>query len=158
MRATCHRHLMLFRTCWHDGMCRRLCMAGLRGKDRLACLTPPMRRSRGPHVARYPTRHGVRWRVLPACAGGGRLAAVTSLTVASVSGWDDNENAARSSHSQQWVCRRALTWGDSEWALTGGTLCTHMGHSECSHGVTVSECPHEVTLSESSHGLLCALH
>ena len=52
-----------------------------------------------------PTRHGIQWRVLPACADGGRLAALSSPTVVSVSGWDDNETAARGSHSQQRDCR-----------------------------------------------------
>jgi hypothetical protein len=42
-----------------------------------------------------PTRHGIQWRVPPACADGGRLAALSSPTVVSVSGWDDNETAAR---------------------------------------------------------------
>jgi hypothetical protein len=65
------------------------------------------------HVARYPTRHGIQWRLLPACAGGGRLAALSSPTVVSVSGRDDNETAARKSHSQRWVCRLVLTWDDS---------------------------------------------
>ncbi len=57
------------------------------------------------HVARYPTRHGIQWRLLPACAGGARLAALSSPTVVSVSGSDDNKTAARKSHSQQWICR-----------------------------------------------------
>jgi hypothetical protein len=67
----------------------------------LAVSFPGRHRSRGPHVARYPTRHGIQWRVLPACAGGGRSAALPSPTVVSVSGWDDTGNAARKSHSQR---------------------------------------------------------
>jgi hypothetical protein len=85
------------------------------------------------HVARYPTRHGIQWRVLLACADGGRLAALSSPTVVSVSGWDDNGNAARSSHSQQWICRRVLTWGYLEWVLTWGTMCTQLGYSDYSN-------------------------
>ncbi len=107
-RPACRRHRMLCRTCSHDGMCRRLCAASLAwppvrlaSECALAMSFPGMHRSRGPHVARYPARHGIQWRVLPACAGGGRLAALSSPTVVSVS---DNENAAHKSHSQQWVC------------------------------------------------------
>ena len=68
-------------------------------------MSSPECSSRGSRVAQYPTRHDIQWRVLPACAGGGRLAALSSPTVVSVSGWDDNETAARKSHSQQWFCR-----------------------------------------------------
>ncbi len=58
---------------------------------------PGRHSSRGSHVARYPTQHGIQWRMLPACADGGRFAALSSPTV--VSGSDDNETAAHSSAS-----------------------------------------------------------
>jgi hypothetical protein len=77
---------------------------------RFACecalaVSSPGRHRSGSHAARYPTRHGIQWRLLPACADGGRLAALSSPTVVSASGWDDNETAAGKSHSQQWICR-----------------------------------------------------
>ena len=115
-RPTCRRHLMLPRTCLHDGMFRRLCAAslaacGLARECSPAVSFPECTAAAGPALARYPTRHGVRWRVLPACADGGRLAALSSPAVASESGSDDTGNAAGSSASAV-ECSHGVTWSE----------------------------------------------
>ena len=74
-RPACRRHHMLPRTCWHDGMCRRLCAASLAacalcvrmGPCRVfprKAFQPRVPRCAISHPARYPMASAtcVRWR------------------------------------------------------------------------------------------------
>jgi hypothetical protein len=59
-RPACHRHLMLCRTCWHNGMCRRLCAASLAAcalcvqNVQLPCLFPECIAAAGPTMRDIP--------------------------------------------------------------------------------------------------------
>ena len=131
VRPTCRRHLMLCRTRWHKGMCRRLCAASLAAcalcvqNVQLPCLFPECIAVAGPTMRDIP----------PGTVSNG----VCYL---------------RALLAEDWPRRRHRLCP----CLVGTTLGTLHTRATRSSGSAV-EYSHGVTLSECSHGFssLCAL-